>query len=341
MRKTINTLFTFLFCLVLITSFTAEQLSAQQKLAQTSMKFLLVSTDARAAAMGDANIALEGNSSAMFFNPAGMARLQSLADVNVGQVQWIADIKYLHGAAAFAPFNGDYGVLGVSFVFVDYGDFQHTIRATNELGYLDLGTFSPSAYCIGVSYAKALSEKFSVGGTVKYALQDLTSSVTSISSKGYTKDSYKPQALVFDFGMLYHTGIQSLDFAASIRNFSKEITLVEEGFQLPLMFKVGFAYNASDIFKLDKSQHSIQLALDAAHPRDNKERIDVGVEYKFMNALSLRAGYSSPNDLHDFTYGVGFEQSLSNYMLGVDYAYTPWKDKALGDVHKFTVHFAL
>ncbi len=87
-----------------------------QKLAQTGMKFLSVSTDARASAMGDAVTALEGHSSSMFFNPSGMARLNSFANVSLGQVSWIADIYYSYGSAAFSPLKGHYGVFGITFL---------------------------------------------------------------------------------------------------------------------------------------------------------------------------------------------------------------------------------
>ena len=58
--------------------------SQQQKLAQTGMKFLNVSLDARTSAFGDAITSLETNSSAMFYNPASMANLESIADITLG-----------------------------------------------------------------------------------------------------------------------------------------------------------------------------------------------------------------------------------------------------------------
>ena len=56
------------------------------KLAQTGMKFLSFSPDARAAALGDAITAKTGGASSLFYNPAGMARLEGM-NVAVGQTQ--------------------------------------------------------------------------------------------------------------------------------------------------------------------------------------------------------------------------------------------------------------
>jgi hypothetical protein len=330
-----------IFILVLI--FAVPTVYGQEKRAQAGMKFLQVSTDARTSAMGDAATALEGNSSSIFANPASMARMQGDVDINVGQFTYIADIKYLYGTAAYAPFGGKYGVVGASFTYVDYGDFLGTMRASNALGYFDLGIFSPKAYYFGISYANALNDKFSIGGTVKYCVQDLGSSITDVNYNGgntsYSETKYKPGTLAFDFGLLYHTGIKSLDFGATVRNFSKEVKLEEEGYQLPLLFKIGLAFNLSDLINLDKNEHSLQLAVDAVHNRDYDEQINLGLEYKFMNMVSLRVGNSSPNDEHSFTAGFGIEKKLGNLLLGVDYAYTPWT--VFDDVHKFTVHFNL
>ena len=55
------------------------------KLAQTGMKFLSFSPDARAAALGGAITAKTGGASSLFYNPAGMARLEGM-NVVVGQL---------------------------------------------------------------------------------------------------------------------------------------------------------------------------------------------------------------------------------------------------------------
>jgi len=52
------------------------ELSAKnEKLAQAGFEFLSVVSDARAAAMADAMTSLQIGSSALFFNPAGMANI--------------------------------------------------------------------------------------------------------------------------------------------------------------------------------------------------------------------------------------------------------------------------
>jgi len=316
---------------------------AQKKLAQTGMKFLQLSLDAKMAGMGDAVTAIDYlGASGLFSNPASIARQTKIFDAVTGQISWIADIKYYVGGITFAPENGEYGVAGISFLYVNYGDLISTVR--NNQGYVDVGIFNPNAYAIGLTYGKALNDKFAIGGSIKFALQDLTSGIVGMTETEITRTSYTPNSLVFDFGVLYHTGMQSLDFAASVKNFSKDIQLEreQEKFQLPLTFRVGLAYNLSDLLMLDKNEYSIQLAFDSVVPRDNVEEVDLGAEFKFMNSLALRAGYLSGKEgEYGFTTGLGFSRSIEGFDLGFDYAYIPWTSDSFSDVHKISIHFGI
>ena len=314
----------------------------RQKLAQTGMKFLSVVTDARVGALGNAVTALDNNSAAMFFNPAGMARLNSLASVSLGTMNWIADIKYVYASAAFSPNDGAWGVFGVSVRSVDYGEFRSTIRdnnASNELGYLENGTFSPTAMAIGLGYGKSLSDKFSIGGQVKYVTQDLGSAVVGYDeSNNFVTRGYDANVLAFDFGILYRTGFKSLNFGMYVENFSKEVTFEEEGLQLPLQFKIGVAMNLADILPMNRDTHAFLLAVDAAHPRDYAEQLNIGGEYVLVNTFSLRGGYSFPNDEHGVSFGAGLKKSLKDYGLALDYAYTPFG--LFDNVQRFSLHFS-
>lgn len=330
------------FFLMTTAIFGQVQKFKRQKLAQTGMKFLSVSTDARISALGDAGTALEGNSALMFYNPAGLGFISGFTDVSLGQVDWIADIKYIHGGAVFSPANGMYGVFGISVISADYGDFNETIRAPSEQGFLDLGAFNPGAYAFGISYAKALSNQFSVGGNIRYVNQDLGSSIVgfNVENGGYNKKDYSANVMAFDFGILYRTGFKSLNFGMCIKNFSEEVTYEDESFQLPLTFKIGVAMDVFDLYEgLNKKTHSLLVSVDAVHPRDYYEQVNFGLEYLFLKTFALRMGYSTPNDEHGFSAGVGLQQSYRNYMIALDYAYTPFG--IFNDVHRFSVHFAL
>ncbi len=342
-----NILVNFALIILMVLVQSQFSFSQQQKLAQTGMKFLNVSLDARSSAFGDAVTSIElNNSSAMFYNPASMARFEGIADITLGSTQFIADINYYNAAVAFAPEDGDYGVFGFSFVSVDYGDFLGTVRANNDQGFLDVGTFSPTAISIGFGYANALSEKFSVGANIKYVRQSLGESVVggvvvdpaTLNYANGTTEENKLDVLAFDFGVLYKTGFESLNLGMSVRNFAREIKYKKESFQIPLIFQIGASFNFSDLLEVDKNEHSFLLTVDANHPRDFPEQILIGVEYTFMNLLSFRGGYSAPNDERNFSAGVGLKKDIGGLNLGVDYSYTPFG--IFNDVHRLSLNFA-
>lgn len=333
-------IFCHILLLVSFHLFTSMAFSAEyQKLAQTGMKFLSVPLDARASAMSGAFTAMQDKSISLLFNPSTMAQMQGRADFALGQVKWIGDINYAFATAAFSPFRGKFGVFGISLLNVDYGMMNNTILADNEQGFLDLGEFNPTAYSIGFGYAKALSDRFSAGGQVKYVYQSLGGGVVGFhpDESPYTQN-FEVDVFAFDFGVLYHTGFKSLSFGISVRNFSQEITYIKESFQLPMTFEMGLSMNILDLSSFSSENHKLLLAIDASHPRDYGEQLDMGLEYTFLNTVSLRAGYSSPTDEQGFCAGAGLQQSYKDFGLHIDYAYTDFG--IFKEVHRFTFKFS-
>ncbi len=295
------------------------------KLAQTSFKFLQISTDARAAAMADAMTATDMQSSvAMFYNPAGMANLPGQFSAGFGMTQWIADINYNAISAAYN--TGRFGVFGISLMFADYGDdFIGTIQAPNERGFLEYSELgvsdpSPSALAVGLGYAMAVTNRFSVGANAKYVSQDLSAAV--VASDGTTEDN-EESTIAFDFGVLYKTGFRSLNLAMSVRNFSQELQYVDENFELPLTFNVGVSMNMLDLAgNINQNTHAFHLSVEANRPRDFDEQLKVGGEYTLMNILSLRAGYTFPTDEQGINLGGGLKYATSGIGFGINYAFT-------------------
>lgn len=331
----------FTIITLLILSLIAYTVEAQnKKLAQTGMKFLSVSTDARTSGFGEAATAVDlASATSIFYNPSTMASIKEFSSFTIGNIGWIADINYMYGAVAFAPYDGDFGVVGFSFLTVDYGEFLGTIVANNEQGFTDIGTYSPTAFSFGVSYAKALSTKFSVGGNIKYVKQDLGSSVIDIDNSGqFVNDENSLGTMAYDFGILYRTGFKSLNFGMSVRNFSPELKYKEESFQLPLTFRIGLSMDIVDLFDIDKNTHSFLVAVDASHPRDFSEQIYIGGEYTFINTFSVRAGFVSPRDENNFTAGFGIKRNVAGMNLGIDYAYQPYG--IFNNVHRFSFNFS-
>ncbi|GAB1349697.1 PorV/PorQ family protein [Ignavibacteriales bacterium] len=316
-----------------------ETFGQRTKLAQAGMKFLSAPTDARATGMGESFTAVTSNSAALFYNPATMAFGDTKGDVSAGVNKWIADINYVYSSFSFQPSDPAWGKFGASVMAVNYGDLLMTVvDGSTERGYRDVGTFSPTAIAIGVGYANALSEKFSVGGQVKYVRQNLGVSPITFDNTGkMVTEENSLSTLAFDFGIFYKTGFKSLNFGMSVRNFSTEIKYKEDGFQLPLNFKIGVAMDLIDLIPDLAKQHSFLLAVDVSHPRDYPEQLYVGGEYNFMKWVYLRGGVSFPNDEKKYSLGFGLKPQLEGIKMAIDYAYTPFG--IFSSVHNFTVRF--
>jgi hypothetical protein len=306
-------------------------INAEEKLAQSGFQFLSVGQDARAVAMGDAHTTMEGMSNALFYNPAGIARITSMVDISANMFTFIADIKHLSFSGTYSPLDGQYGVVGFSLQAVDYGSLEPTMVWANPDGFIDLDNdLNPSALSVGLGYGRQLSEKFVVGGQIKYVTQYLGENM--IPGEGMVKNV--AGAVSFDFGTIYHTGFESLVFGMSVRNFSEEIKYEEEGFQLPLTFKIGISANLFDFALPGEDEHQLMFLVDAVHPRSHAEYLNVGMEYEYLNSFAVRLGYVSGQDETDISYGLGLKQ----FGFGVDYAYTPFG--VFDDLHRFTLHFS-
>ncbi len=302
------------------------------KLAQTGFQFLTVVSDARAAGMGNAVNSIPMESGSLFFNPAGLAETTHWFEASASNNQWIAGIRHMTASMAFRPRKGRYGTIGFSAQSVDYGDkFMGTVivsESENDQGYIDTGDIEPTALAIGVGYAKALNDRFSVGGQVRWVRQDFGDMIVPVTDTTRAEVRFREVPLAFDFGTLFKTGFKSLAFGMSVRNFSREVKYIRESFELPLVFTLGIHADLMDWIPDGGGTQSAILSIDAKHDRSHPEQLCVGLDYRAMNMLSCRIGYMSRSkvskDVHVdenmMSYGVG----LSLAGVTVDYAYTPF-----------------
>ena len=298
-----------------------------KKLAQTGLQFLKVDVGARPAAMGGAFVVVGEGASAMFYNPAGIALFQDNIDLFVSRTQWFANIAY--NAGGVVKNLGKYGNVGISFILCDYGDdFIGTRVADNEQGYIETGSLQVGAYAVGVSYARSLTDKFSVGGQIKFTGQHLGSSLMP----GEATVENRVSGLAYDFGTVFYPGFKSFRFGMSVRNFSAQFKYADEPFQLPLTFKIGIAMDVRDLF--GEHDNPLLIAVDAIHPRDYTERIHLGGEYWYRQLIALRMGYKFNYDEEGLTVGVG----LRTKAIRLDYSFSDMAD--FGAVSRFSVGVA-
>ena len=135
-----------------------------KKVAQTGYQFLKIDADARGAAMGSALTLAGQGASSMFYNPAGMSRQSAGLDFFSTYTNWLDDISYF--SLGVSKDMGIIGVVGLCLQTADYGEIIGTQVAANEDGYIETGNLNVDAGLFGVSFARNLTDRFSVGGQI-------------------------------------------------------------------------------------------------------------------------------------------------------------------------------
>lgn len=134
--------------------------SAQiEKKAQVGFRFLENPVSAEAVGRGMVGLTSTRSSDAVFWNPALLGWLEPTLDISLHHTKGIADINYNAAAGAFRL--GDFGVIGFSFLAMDYGTFYdfdyHGIRfgatlqnISKEIKYEDEAFPLPFAVSFGL-----------------------------------------------------------------------------------------------------------------------------------------------------------------------------------------------
>ncbi len=309
----------------------------------TAATFLEIGVGARAIGMGGAFVATANDVSAMYWNPAGIAQLNRMQAIFV-HTDWLVDITYDYAGMVF-PLGG-LGVVGMNLTTLNMGEMQvRTIDRPEGTGEY----FDARDLAIGLAYAMNITNRFALGFNVKFISQTI----------------WKEQARGFaiDIGTLYQTPWKGLRIGAALTNFGTDMKMTgndllvyhdidpyqlgnndrifaelqTDAWPLPLNFQLGLAYDLLD----DERQH-LTVEMDAMHPIDNSESMNLGLEYSFLNRYFLRAGYRNlflKDSEEGFTLGGGVEMPLmGNLKAGVHYAYADFG--RLQNIHRFTLLLA-
>ena len=318
-----------------------------QKVATTSMQFLKVMPCSRGTALGDAYTTMASGAEAYFWNPSGMVNSPN-PEISLTYMSWIMDTKL--GALAFTLPMGNTGTFGVGIQYVDYGTMDETIWAAPYMDALTNpgftgNTFHPFGMIAGLSYAKKLTDKFSMGISAKYAYESLYNghSVYTMTSSG-TYENVKTwgKGFLFDFGMHYNTGYKTVQIAISAQNFGADIEYAKEANPVPLQFRWGVSADlmGENALFVENESNRISMAFDLFQPNDYAQQEHVGLEYSFQNTVALRAGYKFNYDSEGLTLGAGVKTMLNGIGLTFDYSYTSL-DNYLGDVHRISLGASL
>lgn len=292
----------------------APQAQNVSRAGTTAGAFLQIGVGPRAAALGGAFTAAVDDATALYWNPAGLARMTT-GEVVSAHSEWIGDINHDYLGVAL-PFAG--GVVGASVTLLGVPDME----VRTELNQAGTGeTFDASDLALGLTYGRAITDRFALGGTVKLVQQRIWHSTAS--------------GVAVDLGTQFRTDFfGGLTIGAQISNFGTDMRLngrdlrtfvdpapTTEGnngqipadysldaWSLPVDFKLGVVAQP-----LRSRMNQLTVAIDALHPSNNYESLNVGAEYGFRERVFLRVGMQGlflEEQEGGLSVGVGVRQPL-------------------------------
>ena len=288
------------------------------KVGSSAFKFLNIQTDAHGAALGGLAAQASG-ANALFWNPAGIAGSEGMG-FNAGMTQWLVDTQVMN-AGLVMPMMG--GVLGLGLVSVDYGDIMKSNWSGETLFLFEpnQGTYSASDMALQASYGKSLTDKFSLGGTVKMVSQ----SIDDVSISG----------LAFDIGTQFDTGYKGVRMGAVISNFGPDVAsqapddaTYEEfpAMSLPMTFSFGVVGEAIT---------GLNAGLNVLKQADMAQEFIVNGEYSILGLASARFSYNISNPQQPMSFGVGLG------MAGIEANVAVSTTKHFDPVMRFGIGYAL
>lgn len=340
-----------LFIIALVTGLFAQYAHAQVGI--TSVPFLQIEPDSRAAGMGNTGVALADNAAAIFWNPAGLG-FQSGNQVSITHSEWLpqfnADLFYDYLVGKFQLKN--IGTLGAHITYLNLGE---QIR-TNESG-IELGRFNSYEFAGGVSFGTTLNNNFALGGGIRFIY-------SSLAEGDVGQQKINPGSSVgVDIAALYKSNSFNFLGRGAKINAGFNLSNIGPGIQytdnaqkdpLPTILRIGWAFTtnldrkgintltiANDISKImartdadgdpENSVSALFSSWDSFTRNNGTEQVTLnlveqfmigtGLEYWYNDLFAVRGGYyyehPENGDRIFFTLGAGIRYNI----FGVDFSY--------------------
>lgn len=303
---------------------------------------LLIPVGARGSALGSAAASDITGAEAIFWNPAGLAG-QEGTEAMFTNTQYFADMKVNYFGVATQ--GGSLGQFGFNVKVLSVGDVIVTTEAAPD------GTgeiISPTFSVLGVSWARAFTDRVRFGGTLNF----VSERILSMSASG----------VAADFGVQYDTGWRGLKFGMVMKNFgtsmhydgenmdvnvqppgsdpsasNRTLRFSSANFELPSYFTLAATYNA-----WQQGPSRLQLLGSFQNNNFGGDSFNGGAEWTYRDMFALRGSwfgtvtsttdlagetttsFDGGDDLYSgFAFGAGAKINAGGSKIGVDVTVRP------------------
>jgi len=289
---------------------------------------LLIPVGTRDIAMGGSTISTATGIEALYFNPAGAARMHNSASVYFSHMSYIADIGVDYGAVS-TNFEG-FGVLSLSVKSLSIGDILETTTTTPD----GTGkTFSPQFFTVGLTYSRELSDRVAVGVTTNLVSERMA----EVSATG----------VAFNVGVVYDNlaSVNGLSLGVVVKNVGPQMKF--DGPGLNRIAQVSDLSRGPTIFKIDaapfelpstlefgvgykrqfEGDNTILLSGSFQNNNFSDDEYKVGAEYAYQDLIFVRGGLnlSAQETEKEYIYGpafgAGIHTAVGSLDLTFDYAF--------------------
>lgn len=328
------------------------------KVGTSAANFLKLPVGARGLALAGTGLATTYDATALYWNPAGIGKIDRMT-IAVNRADLYAGISHLFtGIVIPVGLNTRFGV---HYIGLDSGEMESTTVEEPE------GTgefFSVNNLSMGISVSQILTDRFTLGVTVKWIQEKIHRAVAN--------------GVAIDVGSTFNTGLLGTRLGMAILNMGPKMQLGGPDFSfnrqldddpsepytglnpvsdlttlkydLPLMFRMGVAIDLVGGIStfMANEMNRVTAHVDIEDPNDQVARLGFSLEYAWNETVYLRGGYrlrgkiseqlgarlsGKPRELFEYGFGAGVNTTLAGYALQIDYGLASYGD--LGNVTQF------
>ncbi len=306
---------------------TAAAGSGEKNAGTSAGEFLKLGADARGIAMGGEMSAASEDAAAVFWNPAGLARLDERHATLTHSVLFHSVFydfaAYAHPVRPLIPARrremrpSVRGTIALGILYLNAGSLTERDNTGQDTG----GSFTPRDTAVIAAWGASFSESVDLGLALKY----IDSRIQATARTG-----------TIDLGARYNTHIYDWPWvlAFNIRNLGWRLRYRNQSDPLPTSYRFGSSLRPLETWL---------LTLDVVVPRDNDIYPAFGTEVELpvheKVETFLRGGFNgrtTRTELDGFTsLSFGFGLGIDDF--GFDYAFLPFG--ALGITHRLSLNY--